>query len=111
MKGAKVIAIIIAIVLFHGVSYAQAGNPNYGEFYPRLSVVVDVCENVVICEDREGNQWSFFSDENEWIYGDICNLLMWNLSMDVTEHEVVEVYFEGYTDNIEEFFMVNNWVR
>lgn len=75
---------------------AEGKNPNFGEFYPRLSIVVEVHEDVVICEDREGNLWAFYGDE--WKVGDLCNLLMWNLDEDIEKHEVIEAYYEGTVD-------------
>lgn len=114
MKTTKIIIIatIITIMLICSVAYAMPAHAeDYGEFYPRLTVVVEVEGNTVICRDREGNLWEFFSDEHDWTCGDICNLLMWNVSDDATEHEIVEVYWEGYTENIDMFFLFNNWAH
>ena len=102
MKETKIciIALLITCLIIVSCAYAmpaqaESCNPNFGEFYPRLSVVVERQGDKVICQDQEGNLWSFFCDESdEWNTGDLCNLLMWNSSEDVTEHEVIEVYRE-----------------
>jgi len=91
--------------------YAEVGDR--GEFYPKLAVVVS-SERVgeafeITCVDRDGNEWGFWDYEEEWIPGDIVNLLMWHLGEREEDDELVEVYFEGYTDNIDEFFRVIEW--
>lgn len=100
--------ILILIVLSGSVSYADGYNYNYGEFYPRLSIVIDIYDNVVVCLDREGNVWEFFTYEGDdsWTVGDICNLLMWNVSENSNEHEIVEVYWEGHIG----YEMIEYWV-
>ena len=111
----KVICVMMVLeLLIAGAAMcakAETINPNYGEFYPRLSIVVDVIDNVVVCEDRDGNIWEFFTDEEDadgWAVGDLCNLLMWNTSENIEEHEVVEVYWEGY---IEPELIDSFWIR
>ena len=76
----------------------------HGKLYPKLTVVVESIKIddlwLVSCRDREDNVWAFWDDEGKWDYGDIANLLMWGLE----EDEIIEVYWEGYTENISLFF-------
>jgi hypothetical protein len=81
----------------------------HGEMYPKLTVVIESTKVddlwLVSCLDREGNVWTFWDDEGTWAYGDIANLLMW----DIGEEEIIEVYWEGYTENVELFFQIMEW--
>lgn len=76
----------------------------HGEMYSKLTVVIESTKIddlwLVSCRDREGNVWAFWDDEGNWAYGDIANLLMWDLE----EDEIIEVYWEGYTENVQLFF-------
>lgn len=107
MKILKSIAITIIITSLIMVSFAQA--EDYPEFYPKLTVVVAIHTDTVICQDKKGNLWAFFSDEDEWAVGDICNLMMWNVSENIEEHEIVEVYWEGHTEDVDNFFQMIEW--
>lgn len=116
MKEIKIVAIAVIVTIAMMIATAcampacaEAANPDYGEFYPRLSVVVDAHGDTVICQDKEGNLWAFFCEDSEWEVGDICNLLMWNNSENVTDHEIVEVYWEGYTEYVDLFFRFCEW--
>ena len=94
---ATMITVIIILTCAVAISAEAAScNPNFGEFYPRLSVVVSRDDDMVICEDQDGNLWAFFCDTDEWKIGDLCNLLLWNISEDVTNHEVIEAYHEAW---------------
>ena len=116
MKQTKVviIATIVTIVIMFSCSYiipATAEVGDRGEFYPRLTVVVEkeqVADTglwVIYCQDKDGDVWTFYDDEGEWDVGDIANLLMWNMGEHEEEDEIIEVYWEGYT----EFFSVEGW--
>lgn len=83
---------------------------SHGERYPKLTVVIESTKVndlwLVSCRDREGNMWTFWDDEGTWAYGDIANLLMWDFG---EEEEIIEVYWEGYTENVELFFQIMEW--
>ena len=109
-----IIATIITCLIIISCSYAMTAHAeDYGEFYPRLTIVFQIeyenDQRIIYCQDKSQNVWIFYDDDNIWAYGDICNLLMLNNSTDITQHEIIEVYWEGYTDNISSFFSVTNW--
>lgn len=84
------------------------------EFYPKLTIVVDTIRItdglwVVNCQDREGNLWAFFDNEGTWEEGDLANLLMWAVSEIEEEDEVVEVYWEGYVEDIATWLQMEGW--
>lgn len=121
MKQTKVIIIatIVTIIIIMSCACALpagAEAADRGEFYPKLTVVVET-ELVIpglwaiTCEDREGNLWAFYDDEGTWSVGDIANLLMWNMGEREENDEVIEVYWEGYTESAEDFFHVIEWRR
>lgn len=111
----KVIAIIITIITLCAIATATAEVDNHGRFYPRLTIVVEKEQMadsglwVIYCQDREGNVWAFYDDEGEWDVGDIANLLMQNISEHEEEDKIIEVYWEGYTENLAEFFSLEGW--
>lgn len=109
-----IVVIIIACTIYTS-TYAEDMSDR-GEFYPLLTVVVDKThwtDNVyiIICEDSTGNLWCFFDEDNTWNIGDIANLLMWNMGGPIEEDEIVEIYWTGYTDNIEQFYQVMGWIQ
>ena len=119
MKEVKIIAIavIITIAILFSCAYAIPAHAEQdrGEFYPRLTVVIEKEQTeepgwwVVICRDKDGNLWTFYDDEEEWNVGDIANFLMWNTSEHEEDDKIIEVYWEGYTEDIYSFFQMEGW--
>lgn len=119
MKEIKIITIAVIITIAIMLSCACAmpahAEQDRGEFYPRLTVVVDreqIGESglwVVTCRDRNGNLWAFYDDEGEWDIGDVANLLMWNMGEHEEDDEIIEVYWEGYTEDVDSFFQMEGW--
>ena len=111
---AAIIATIITCIIIISSSFAMpAFAEDRGEFYPKLTIVVSSVKIdsqlwVVDCKDKNGNIWSFFDDEGVWKQGDIINLLMWKMGENEKEDEILEVYWEGYTDNLKMFFGIMN---
>ena len=104
----KVIALTLALVIL--VSVAIAEEENGVDFYPLLTVVVevDVEEDVVICLDKFGDEWAFYGVDF-WCVGDLCNLLMFNNGGYYTEHEIIDVYWEGHFELDELIRFIENW--
>lgn len=102
-----ILAVVVAIIVILFSSYACSESANRPEFYPKLTVVfeIETIENVriVYCIDRTRNIWTFYDEANEYEIGDIANLLMWAISDNPEMDEIVEVYWEGYTENINLF--------
>ena len=120
MKQTKVIiaATIATIVIMLSCAYAMpavAEVGDRGEFYPRLTLVVEKEQIantdlwIIYCQDKDGNVWSFYDDEGEWSIGDIANLLMWSMGEHEEDDTIIEVYWEGYTENIDNFFQMEGW--
>lgn len=112
------IATIVAISIMLSCAFAMpaSAEAERGEFYPKLAVVVETEQTsadlwIITCEDRMGNLWAFYDDARKWEVGDIANLLMWNIGEYEEDDEIIEVYWEGYTENIKEFFQINGWRR
>lgn len=113
MKKSTKAIIAIVIIITSCMVICSATAEEYGEFYPRLTIVFQI-ENasdcrIVYCIDKSQNIWSFFDDEFEYEPGDIVNLLMWNNNSDITQHEIIEIYWEGYTENLNLFFEMGGW--
>lgn len=118
MKEVKtaIIATIITIMVLISCACAMPAyaEQDRGEFYLHLTVVVASTRIeshlwIVDCRDKDGNVWSFFDDEGTWEKGDIANLLMWNMGEQEEDNEVIEVYWEGYTKDIDSFFQIEGW--
>lgn len=107
--------IIIAIIALCAIATATAKVKSRCEFYPRLTVVVEKERLVntgvwiIYCQDKSGNVWAFYNDEGEWNVGDIANLLMRNVGEREEEDEIIEVYWEGYTEDPAGFFPLEGW--
>lgn len=108
----KVVMIMLSVLMMTSIgAYAEEDR---GEFYPLLTIVVDIDEweddvSVITCQDKSGNIWCFFDEEQEWTIGDIANLLMWNMGGPIEEDEIVEVYWTGHTENIGKFYQLIEW--
>jgi len=112
----SIIATIIAALIICSCACAMPAKAAAvrPEFYPKLTIAVsctaiDPDFRVIDCIDREGKKWSFFDDEGIWQEGDIVNLLMWALNENEEEDEIVEVYWEGHTDNITNWLQTEGW--
>jgi hypothetical protein len=108
MKGirAAIIATIVTCLIIVSCAYAMPAGAE-AECLPKLTVVVSKLQIgpklwEVSCLDRQGDEWAFYCDNGSWDRGDIVNLLMQN-------NTIVEVYWEGYVDNIEDFFQIIGW--
>ena len=105
----KLVTVTCACILALFAYFPAEAELEHDEIYPKLTVVIDSTKIddlwLVSCRDKEGNVWAFWDDEGTWAYGDIANLLMWNLE----EDEIIEVYWEGYTENVQLFFQTMRW--
>ena len=107
------IMMMVALLVLSNTCYALPYDEEYGEFFPLLTVVTDTWQEgqdyVVECTDKTGNQWYFFSEDDSWQPGDIANLLMWNNGATIYESEIIEVYWEGYTEDFTQFIKTLTW--
>lgn len=106
-----IIATIITVAIMISCACAMpACAEDHGEFYPKLTVVFETEKVgdmwVVYCVDKNQNVWSFYDDKGAWTKDDIANLLMWNMGEREEDDEIIEVYWEGYTENINSFFQI-----
>lgn len=100
-----VIALALVLCVMCGTACAE-------EFYPLLTIIVDVCgeTDIVTCLDKYGDEWQFFGADC-WELGDLCNLLMFDNGAYYTAHEIVNTYWEGHlcSDSLEE--LVTSWME
>ena len=114
---AVIIATIITCLIIVSTAFAlPAQAESRPEFYPRLTIVVSIDDSndtyCVNCLDKDGNIWSFYAyheDGEEWAEGDIVNLFMMTIDEIEENDQVIEVYWEGYTENITQWLQMNGW--
>lgn len=112
-----IIATIITIITILSCACAIPANAETSDnYYNKLSVVINktrIESNtwVIDCRDKNGNIWSFLDDEGTWSKGDIANLLLYRINENEKDDEVMEVYWEGYTDNLKMFFQIMGWCQ
>ena len=101
------IATIITVMIMVSCALAMpavAEVGDRGEFYPRLAVVTsyerigDTDEWIIICTDKDGEEWAFYGEREDARIGNIFNLIMWNLSENEEDDEIIEAYYEGCMD-------------
>lgn len=107
MKHTKIIVLILIFAIVFYINSIFAITDDKGKLYPLLTIVVEKDNKMIICEDKEGNLWTFYDDSDTWSIGDIANLLMLNTCNNMEEDEIIEAYWEGYIENIEMFFQIN----
>lgn len=105
MKELKIIAIAviftIAIMLSTAFAMPAQAEADRGEFYPKLTVVTkyerigNTDEWIITCTDKNGNEWTFYGEEEHCHIGAMYNLLMWKLGKRIEDDEIIEVYYEG----------------
>lgn len=97
----KIIGITLAILTLVCVlcSCGTASQP-IGEDYPNTAIVTNLDGDLVLCEDCDGNIWSFTSDE-EWNEGDFVSLIMNDLGTEEnTDDEIVNVAHSGNVEGL-----------
>ena len=106
-------AVLVFCVIVLSCAQIGASASELEEYYPKLVVVQHIETgrelDVVSCQDRHGEMWVFYSDIGDYDVGDILILMMWNNGENVYQHEIVEVYWEGYTKNMSQFMKVADW--
>lgn len=102
----KVIALIVIGIIIFSIDALMYTNTRAEEvYYPRLTMVISTEQInkdtwIVNCQDKDGNVWSFFADNNSWTQGDIANLLMIRVDNNIYHDEIIGVIWEGYIENL-----------
>lgn len=68
--------------------------------YPMTTqvVCVDYENDIVVCQDFNGNLWEFSGCE-DWMYGDIASMIMNDKGTPtIYDDEIVSVRYDGYFD-------------
>lgn len=78
MKKILLLTLVFTLAVCLGVLINLGKETNYN-YYSLTTEVVDLDrqEDVVICEDCNGNLWSFYGCE-DWMIGDCASLLMYD---------------------------------
>lgn len=116
MKNGFVTIMLIVCAIMFSFACAMPANgelANRPMSYPLLTVIVNVeqagTDYLFFCHDKNGEEWIFYEDENDWTVGDIVNLQMFNQGGDMLDDEIMEVYWEGHVDNVNAFIEMMGW--
>ena len=71
-KKTIILGIIISLII------ATLAIIPYHKTYAKTAVVIEITDNIVFCEDCNGESWAFESAEN-WAKGDMVSMVMDNM--------------------------------
>ena len=101
----KLTAIIIALLIVSTLTATIAETETETAYYPLLTMVTgweqvgDTDLYVITCLDLNGNTWELLEEGRTWKIGDICTLIMKDMSEEHEEmDEIVDVLKEGHLD-------------
>jgi hypothetical protein len=86
--------IIIAFVLSIGIAYA--------DIYPTTVIIreIDYLNDLVICEDYNGNEWVFEGIE-DWDVNDIVSMIMNDNETELIYDDVImQIRYSGHTEGL-----------
>lgn len=86
--------IIMALVLFVGVAYA--------DIYPTTVIIreIDHLNDLVVCEDYNGNEWVFEGIE-DWNIDDIVSMIMNDMDTEeIEDDEIIMMRYSGYAEGL-----------
>ena len=92
---AKILSMFLALIALFTTSAPAVGN----EYALTTQVVqVDYENDVVVCQDFNGNLWEFEGTE-DWMYGDIASFVMNDMGTpSIYDDEIISARYSGYFD-------------
>lgn len=87
-------AMALVLVPFVGVAYA--------DIYPTTVIIreIDHMNDLVICEDYNGNEWIFEGVE-DWDVDDIVSMIMNDMGTETIEDdEIIMMRYSGYAEGL-----------
>lgn len=109
-----IIATIITACIIIGCAHAIPAKAETEDYYTKLTIVtgrtkIDTGLYVIDCRDKDGHTWCFLDDEGTWKQGDLANLLMFQLNEREEDDEIINVYWEGYVEDVRTFMQMIGW--
>lgn len=90
---------LIIIILFSLSVLCGCAYPPHTTLYSKSTVVVELnySDDIVVCEDFNGNLWTFNGTE-DWCVGDICSMIMSdnNTPDNIYDDTIEEVRYDGF---------------
>ena len=86
--------IIMALILSIGVAYA--------DIYPTTVIIreIDYLNDLVICEDYNGNEWIFEGVE-DWDIDDMVSMIMNDMGTEeIEDDEIIMMRYSGYAEGL-----------
>ena len=72
----------------------------YHKTYAKTAVVVEIADNVVFCEDSNGESWAFEGAEN-WVEGDMVSMIMDDMGTKTIYDD--EIRFARHSGTVKDF--------
>ena len=68
--------------------------------YAMTTVVTDYQDGILYCEDFNGMVWTIECEQEDWMVGDICAMVMDNNGTDVIYDDIIVTYkYDGFVSN------------
>ena len=92
--------IILTTALFTLMSLNVLAKEPSNQLYAMTTVVTDYQDGTLYCEDFNGMVWTIECDQEDWMIGDICAMVMDNNGTDVIYDDVIVTYkYDGFVSN------------
>ena len=95
----SVIAIVLAMII--AVMFIVTIN----NFHSRVAMITEIDEenNIITVTCGNGNMFSFYNTDGDWMLGDLCSLIMYDNGTEIVhDDKVVSVRYGGYIELFEE---------
>lgn len=91
-------ACALVVVIFLGMIFFSMPAKAESSFYPRAAIITEICyeEDLIICVDAAGVEWSFFGVE-DFDIGDLVAMLLWDCGTpeSIYDDEIIDVVYAG----------------
>ena len=68
--------------------------------YAMTTVVTDYQNGILYCEDFNGMVWTIECEQEDWMIGDICAMIMDNNGTDIIYDDIIVTYkYDGFVSN------------
>lgn len=90
---------ILIVTLFTSMSL-NVHAKEQSNLYAITTVVIDYQDGILYCEDFNGMVWTIECEQEDWMIGDICSMVMDNNDTDIIYDDIIVTYkYDGFVSN------------